>query len=300
MACPHCKKQNCTCEQGPEGPIGLTGPQGPPGEKGDKPAHEWNGTQIRFQNPDCSWGPWINLQGPPGPCGEGEEGGQGIQGPQGPPGQQGPPGNDGPPGPPGLDGVSVTNAEIDENGDLIIYLSDGSQINAGNVSSGGTGGGGVGVNQPAFLFKSTNITEQAHVGNSVVESIVNLPKDTGDGYYDYGNSWSGNDWLLETGPQDLRFAFDQFQVRNDGGANTGSTVQFRIQHIPATGPTSIIASAAVPSGLAPGATSNAVSAQSADITFAAGDKIRLEVIDGGVLGTNVTILPGGEFWNIEV
>lgn len=40
----------------------------------------------------------------------------------------------GPPGPPGPAGVSVTNAEVKPNpGSLIISLSDGTQINAGNV-----------------------------------------------------------------------------------------------------------------------------------------------------------------------
>ena len=49
----------------------------------------------------------------------------------GPPGPAGPPG---PPGPPGPAGVSVTNAEVKPNpGSLIIYLSDGTEIDAGNV-----------------------------------------------------------------------------------------------------------------------------------------------------------------------
>lgn len=39
-----------------------------------------------------------------------------------------------PPGPPGSPGISVVNAEVKENpGDLIITLSDGTEINAGNV-----------------------------------------------------------------------------------------------------------------------------------------------------------------------
>lgn len=50
------------------------------------------------------------------------------------PGTPGPPGPEGPPGPPGKDGVSVTNAKVEPNpGDLIITLSDGTEINAGNV-----------------------------------------------------------------------------------------------------------------------------------------------------------------------
>lgn len=58
-------------------------------------------------------------------------GGQGPEGPSGPPGPAGP---EGPPGPPGEDGVGVTDARVEQNpGDLIITLSDGTEINAGNV-----------------------------------------------------------------------------------------------------------------------------------------------------------------------
>lgn len=58
----------------------------------------------------------------------------GGQGPPGPPGEQGPQGPAGPPGEQGPAGVSVVSAEVEPNpGDLIIHLSDGTEINAGNV-----------------------------------------------------------------------------------------------------------------------------------------------------------------------
>jgi len=47
-------------------PVGL---QGPPGPKGDKPAHQWNNTRLRFENPDGSWGSYVDLRGPEGPPG---------------------------------------------------------------------------------------------------------------------------------------------------------------------------------------------------------------------------------------
>lgn len=47
----------------------LAAQQGPPGEKGDKPSHNWNHTSLRFENPDGSWGSFVNLQGPTGPPG---------------------------------------------------------------------------------------------------------------------------------------------------------------------------------------------------------------------------------------
>lgn len=60
------------------------------------------------------------------PFGSGSGGGGGI-GPQGPEGPQGPAGKD------GKDGTSVSNAEINNNGQLIITLSDGTSFNAGNA-----------------------------------------------------------------------------------------------------------------------------------------------------------------------
>ena len=33
---------------------------------GPPPAHQWEGTRVRFENPDGSYGPWIDLQGPQG------------------------------------------------------------------------------------------------------------------------------------------------------------------------------------------------------------------------------------------
>lgn len=61
----------------------------------------------------------------------GEKGDTGDQGPTGAAGQDGTNGID---GTDGQDGISTTNAAIDNNGDLIITLSDGSTINAGFVS----------------------------------------------------------------------------------------------------------------------------------------------------------------------
>lgn len=51
---------------GPQGPKGDRGEPGPKGEKGDAPAHEWSGTKLRFENPDGSWGDFVELRGPAG------------------------------------------------------------------------------------------------------------------------------------------------------------------------------------------------------------------------------------------
>jgi hypothetical protein len=62
-------------EPGPRGPRGPKGDRGEPGPKGDRgetgepgpvPEHEWNGTQIRFEQPSHKWGDWVDLRGPRG------------------------------------------------------------------------------------------------------------------------------------------------------------------------------------------------------------------------------------------
>jgi len=64
--------------QGPAGPIGLagerglqglsgasgaTGLSGTDGVDGSTPDHEWKGESLRFQNPDGTWGKWVDLKG---------------------------------------------------------------------------------------------------------------------------------------------------------------------------------------------------------------------------------------------
>ena len=39
---------------------------GEPGIDGRPPVHQWEGTKIRFQNPDGSWGPYVDLKGKEG------------------------------------------------------------------------------------------------------------------------------------------------------------------------------------------------------------------------------------------
>jgi len=48
-------------EKGPIG-VGLPGPQGPQGPQGLPPKHQIEAEQIRFEMPDGSWGPWIDLK----------------------------------------------------------------------------------------------------------------------------------------------------------------------------------------------------------------------------------------------
>lgn len=90
------------------GPTGL-GPWSQPfefdrmtSEKGEKPAHQWSGSSLRFENPNATWGSYVNLRGETGPQGpkgdKGDTGATGPQGPQGATGPQGPKGDKGDPG----------------------------------------------------------------------------------------------------------------------------------------------------------------------------------------------------------
>lgn len=97
----------------------IQGPQGPKGDKGD------TGTQ----------GPQ-GIQGETGA--QGPQGIQGIQGEQGPKGDTGATGATGAQGP---QGVSITNVAINASNHLIVTLSNGTTIDAGEIQGGGGGGG---------------------------------------------------------------------------------------------------------------------------------------------------------------
>lgn len=66
---------------------------------------------------------------------DGKDGKDGKTGPQGPKGDRGIDGKDGKDGAAGQDGVSVTDAKIDFDGSLVITLSNGREINVGEVVS---------------------------------------------------------------------------------------------------------------------------------------------------------------------
>lgn len=53
--------------RGPQGEDGDQGPIGNRGTSGPAPAFQWSGSYLRFQNPDGTWGPYVNLIGPTGP-----------------------------------------------------------------------------------------------------------------------------------------------------------------------------------------------------------------------------------------
>jgi hypothetical protein len=83
-------------ERGEQGLSGKDGQsiKGPQGGKGDIPAHEWDGTKLRFQNPDGTWGEFVDLQGRQGISIKGDPGrdGMSIKGDRGSKGDRGDPG----------------------------------------------------------------------------------------------------------------------------------------------------------------------------------------------------------------
>ncbi|MGR9108319.1 MAG: hypothetical protein ACU843_15470, partial [Gammaproteobacteria bacterium] len=52
---------------GPQGERGLPGERG---LRGPAPEHEWIETSLRFRQRDETWGPLVDLKGPPGDPGE--------------------------------------------------------------------------------------------------------------------------------------------------------------------------------------------------------------------------------------
>lgn len=50
---------------GKDGADGKDAPPAPPGKQGppgDPPAHQWQGTRLRFKRPDGNWGEWVDLR----------------------------------------------------------------------------------------------------------------------------------------------------------------------------------------------------------------------------------------------
>ena len=84
-----------------------------------------------------------SLEGAAGP--QGPAGADGADGADGAPGADGADGAPGAAGADGADGVSVTGADINDNGELILTLSDGTTINAGVVAAASDGGCGSNV-----------------------------------------------------------------------------------------------------------------------------------------------------------
>ena len=162
---------------------------------------------------------------------DGRPGRDGAQGPAGPAGRDGVNGVD------GVDGVSVTDAKIDFDGSLIISLSNGREINVGEVVAadvaekirvltygGNSGGGGTsGLNYEGTWNASTNTpTLTSSVGTNGDYYIVSVAGSTDlNGITD----WQPGDWVIFNGTvwQKIDQSWATAGVNNNITSMTGIT-----------------------------------------------------------------------------
>lgn len=89
-------------KDGIPGTHGKDGRDGERGERGPAPEHEWDGSALRFQDPDGTWGDFVDLEGPAGKDGmDGRDGKDGTNGKDGRDGRDGTNGRSGGRGPVG-------------------------------------------------------------------------------------------------------------------------------------------------------------------------------------------------------
>ena len=215
-------------EAGPAGQDGKDGKDGEQGQQGEQGIQGEKGDAFKFEDfteeqLELLRGPQgeqgiQGLQGEQGPAGEqGPKGEQGIQGEQGPAGEKGADGAEGPQGPAGEagpqgeQGISVTNVAIEDN-HLMVTLSDGNILDAGEMPAGSGSGGGEGMTpeekqelaslrqmKQDFLnltygveYEWCYVVDQPRIGSDLPFNQSNAP-----GFYE--------DWLpvLETGDDAL-------------------------------------------------------------------------------------------------
>jgi hypothetical protein len=102
------------------------------------------------------------LQGPQGPAGkDGKDGKNGVDGKDGRPGSDGKKGTSGKDGKDGADGVSVVDAKVDFDNSLVIKLSDGTEIDAGQLNVGQAGSNVSVIQQYSGPTTTVSATEPA-------------------------------------------------------------------------------------------------------------------------------------------
>ena len=124
--------------QGPKGDKGDTGAQGPAGKDGQDGVNGTDGVDGKdgAQGPKGDKGD-TGAQGPAGKDGQdgvnGTDGVDGKDGAQGPKGDKGDAGVAGADGRDGKDGRGISDAKIDDNGNLVLSYTDGTSQNLGKV-----------------------------------------------------------------------------------------------------------------------------------------------------------------------
>lgn len=130
---------------------GTNGANGEKGENGESLEFEWDGTQLGIKTSNQLGYEYVDLIGP-----KGDKGDAGENGPQGNPGE---------------DGVSITNAIINDLGELVITLSNGQSFNVGIVK----GADGTSINIKGDLTST--------------EELPSFDQQNGDCYLISGNLW---------------------------------------------------------------------------------------------------------------
>lgn len=183
-------------EVGPPGEVGPVGEKGQRGEKGD-PGHSGD---VGPQGPSGEKGD----KGDPGEIGPvGERGETGERGEKGDPGERGEKGER---GTDGKDGIGLTAAMIDRDGDLILTMADGRQQNVGNVV-GDDGAPGFGFDE--LEFEQTGPRDFALFfvkGERVKKFAFRVPVPVYQGVFKQGSryeqgdavTFGGSIWIAQT------------------------------------------------------------------------------------------------------
>jgi len=169
-------------KSGTSGPVGPVGPEGP---KGDEPAHQWSSTSLRFQNPNGTWGSYVNLQGPQGLIGA-----QGAMGPR--PDHQ-------------WSGTSLRFQVASGSWGSYVNLlgpqgpaGDSHWLLNGDATYYNTGNVGIGTNSPERILHIVGVNPRILIEASSISPEINF-KNTGDSA---SEMWS---LYKDGGTDDLRF-----------------------------------------------------------------------------------------------
>ena len=169
-------------KSGTSGPVGPVGPEGP---KGDEPAHQWSSTSLRFQNPNGTWGSYVNLQGPQGLIGA-----QGAMGPR--PDHQ-------------WSGTSLRFQVASGSWGSYVNLlgpqgpaGDSHWLLNGDATYYNTGNVGIGTNSPERILHIVGVNPRILIEASSISPEINF-KNTGDST---SETWS---LYKDGGTDDLRF-----------------------------------------------------------------------------------------------
>lgn len=122
-----------------------------------------------------------------------------IKGTKGDKGSDGKDGSDGNKGDKGDSGLSVSSCKVDENGNLIITLSDGNEINAGKVTGS---------------LDTTQYTVNFHIGDRIVKtelvdefSHISAPSE------EYTKGYAVTSWYIKDGSGNVTWDFNGYMYR---------------------------------------------------------------------------------------